>query len=326
MKTITIKLDSITIDSVIQPRALSLDQAHVAELTEAVEAGATLPPPVVFTQDDEAFILSEGFHRCEVYKRKGTKEIIVEVRQGDRNAAILNAMASNQSHGLKRTHADKRRAVTQTLKIVPEWSDRKIAEHLGVNNTFVGDVRREVHPDVSINDTLQAAREVEKRTGRDGKQYTAKPKAESKPKPTQAIAPTPAASTPEPVNEPETSSAESEPANTTEQEAASEEPDNESADEVFCKTINRICLDIDEIIRRANELKASPYSRFVMIQPATIQLKNARETLWGGRPTHECPYCAVAGEPQPSCRCCGGLNVTTKSNHKAGEASVGVRK
>lgn len=57
---------------------------------------------------------------------RGRKTIVVDVRNGNREAALLHAMASNQSHGLKRTNADKRRAVSETLKIVPGWTDGKI--------------------------------------------------------------------------------------------------------------------------------------------------------------------------------------------------------
>lgn len=93
--------------------------------------------------------------------------------------------------------------------------------------------------------------------------------------------------------------------------------------EEFCTLLNAMCRDLDDMARRVGELKDLPFGRFVHWQSAQTQIKNARETLHAGRPTHECPYCKVAGEPQPKCRSCGGLNVVTKSTYKAGVAAVG---
>lgn len=103
------------------------------------------------------------------------------------------------------------------------------------------------------------------------------------------------------------------------------EPPVEPADpsEEFVSTLNTMTRELDEFARRVEELKQSPFGRFVHWQSARDQIKNARETLHAGRPTHECPYCAAAGEPQPKCRTCAGLGVCTKSTWKAGVAAVG---
>ena len=60
--------------------------------------------------------------------------------------AILHGAGSNAVHGLRRTQADKRRAVERLLKD-PEWarwSDRKIAEVARVDHKTVGAIRREL--------------------------------------------------------------------------------------------------------------------------------------------------------------------------------------
>lgn len=44
--------------------------------------------------------------------------------------------------GLLRKNADKRRAVLLALKAQPTWSDRKIADVVGVDNKTVAAVRR----------------------------------------------------------------------------------------------------------------------------------------------------------------------------------------
>lgn len=105
----------------------------------------------------------------------------------------------------------------------------------------------------------------------------------------------------------------------------SEPEDSPPADpaDAFCDLLAGMCKELDQFGQRVAELKESPYGRFVHWQSARDQLKNARETLWGGKPDRECPYCKAAGEPQPKCRCCGGLGVCTKSSFKAGVAAVG---
>lgn len=110
--------------------------------------------------------------------------------------------------------------------------------------------------------------------------------------------------------------------------ASDDDDDKPDADpsEAFCEQVGGLCREIDDLVRRVEGLKESPYGKFVHYQSAVASLKGARETLWGGRPTHECPYCKVAEEVQPSCRCCRGLGVCTKSSYRAGEAAVGGRK
>lgn len=57
--------------------------------------------------------------------------------------------------GLKRTNEDKRRAVLILLKD-PEWqmwSDRRIACHAGVSNTFVAKLRHEAGAKCSVRIT-----------------------------------------------------------------------------------------------------------------------------------------------------------------------------
>ena len=50
--------------------------------------------------------------------------------------------------GLRRTHEDKRRAVRSMLERHPDWSDRRIAEHVGVDHKTVGSVRAETSAEV----------------------------------------------------------------------------------------------------------------------------------------------------------------------------------
>ena len=332
----SLRLNQIVVDDDIQPRAKGLDRKHVDELADALRDGNKLPPVVVYDVGD-TFLLSEGFHRHAAYTQAKKTHIPCEVRKGPREECKLNALASNQGHGLKRTNADKLRALTEVAALQPKWSDGKLAEFIGVSRQFVTDNR----PQVSTDGTS----DTEQREGRDGKKYNTQTKSqvatvatceETKPTKTSVSGEStpddeqPAAVVIEtdsaplvpdksPPPEPVIPQVE-QPDGDTEQ---SPMPVDEDPSDAFCETLNTICRELDTIGQRVAALKESPYGRFVHWQSAQVQIKNGRETLWQGRPTHQCPYCRKAGEIQPNCRCCGGLNVCTKQSYKSGVAAVG---
>jgi hypothetical protein len=132
-----VPLAEIRRDGGTQSRA-ALDQDVVAEYAERYTDGRALPPIVVF-YDGEAYWLADGFHRCESAERAGKDSLPAEVRQGTKRDAILFSVGANASHGLRRSNADKRRAVEMLLSD-DEWranSDRWIADKCGVSHTFV---------------------------------------------------------------------------------------------------------------------------------------------------------------------------------------------
>jgi hypothetical protein len=107
--------------------------------------GASFPPIIVF-YDGCDYWLADGYHRVEAKRKIGHDTITAEIRQGSSRDAVLYGVGSNASHGLRRTQADKRRAVERLLKD-PEWaqwSDRKIAEAAKVDHKTVGAIRREL--------------------------------------------------------------------------------------------------------------------------------------------------------------------------------------
>src|SRR5690606_39168080 len=105
--------------------------------------------------------------RCEV------------VGEGTIDEAIWHAAAVNQTHGVRRTNADKRRAVRLALEteIGMEQSSRVIAEHVGVSHTFVERLREELAAERQVTTvaTSDAPEQVatdatsQPRRGRDGK-------------------------------------------------------------------------------------------------------------------------------------------------------------
>lgn len=177
--TIKLSLSKILVDPDVQPR-VSIDTATVSDYAENVES---LPPLTVF-HDGESYYLADGWHRHAAYIAKEIKSAVCDVYPGDKRDAILYAVGSNAKHGLKRTNADKRRAVEMLLRD-PEWSqrsDRWIAEACRVTHPYVADIRGQL-------ETFPVEREShvlevhEKRVGRDGKART-KPITTDKPKAT----------------------------------------------------------------------------------------------------------------------------------------------
>ena len=136
-----ININSIRIDGGTQSR-VSLNEATVAEYIESLDA---LPPVVVFFDGSEHW-LADGFHRLHAYRQAGKASIPADVREGTCREAILHSLGANASHGLRRSNADKRKAVQTVLDDTEwaQWSDRKIAEICGVGAPFVGDVRRSI--------------------------------------------------------------------------------------------------------------------------------------------------------------------------------------
>jgi hypothetical protein len=123
-----------------------ISEATLAEYADAWAEGAEFPPPVVF-HDGADHWLADGFHRVLSAIRAGIEEIEVEVRAGGRREAILHAVGANAAHGLRRSNADKERAV-RTLLDDPEWSawsDREIGRRCRVDHKTVGRIRGGAH-------------------------------------------------------------------------------------------------------------------------------------------------------------------------------------
>lgn len=137
-----LELDQIRIDGGTQSR-VELNQETVAEYAQAFMAGAEFPP-VVVVFDGASYWLADGFHRYFGARDAGESAIAVQVINGTQRDAVLYSLKANATHGLRRTNADKRKAVETLLKDAEwaAWSDRKIAEVCGVAHSFVAATRK----------------------------------------------------------------------------------------------------------------------------------------------------------------------------------------
>lgn len=132
----------IRTDGGTQMRA-GLNEVTAAEYADELRRGAVFPPVLVFF-DGQTYWLGDGFHRVRAYFLAYGDQVGVpcEVRPGTRRDAVLCAAGANAVHGLRRTNADKRRAVEALLRDEEwgQWSDREIARRCHVSHNFVSEL------------------------------------------------------------------------------------------------------------------------------------------------------------------------------------------
>ena len=142
-RTAGILVRQIKIDGGTQMRA-ALDQATVIEYQELLDAnpGQWPFPPIVVFYDGETHWLGDGFHRVAAASTRRTV-IPADLRDGTRRDAILYAAGANANHGLRRTGADKRRAVEVLLRDEEwgQWSNTEIARRCQVSEGTVRTLR-----------------------------------------------------------------------------------------------------------------------------------------------------------------------------------------
>lgn len=145
--------DEINVEHSMQARG-GTSAETVVEYAEAMRRGEKFPPLLVYfdPNKDETY-LADGFHRYMAHMQVRSDEpLAVERRTGTKEAAQWAAIGANQSHGLRRTNADKRRAVRLAV-LHPQacdMSSRQIAEHVGVSDRFVSTIRSEMEGEGEI--------------------------------------------------------------------------------------------------------------------------------------------------------------------------------
>jgi hypothetical protein len=186
----------IIVLSEIQSRVGELNKDVVEEYAQFYRDGHDFPFIKVVCIDDagseyyDQLVLAEGFHRLEAAKLADIEKLKIEVWNGDLDKAKAISILANQKNGLRRTNADKRNAVIQALEH-PYWkgmSDRAVAQELGVTHPFIANVRQEQEnrvvnvttckfseTDKVVDAPAQRNPSHEKRIGKDGKSYPAKP-------------------------------------------------------------------------------------------------------------------------------------------------------
>jgi hypothetical protein len=119
-------------------------RAYAAAMTAQSAEGALRFPPVILFFDSQQHWLADGCHRVLAASKAGLTEILAEVHAGTQRDALLFALCANQTHGLPRSNADKRKAVAFLLADAEwsQWSDREIARRCQVDTKVVSRLRR----------------------------------------------------------------------------------------------------------------------------------------------------------------------------------------
>ena len=182
-----IEIARIKTDGGTQPR-VSLNQETVAEYRDAYKSGVKLPPVTLFF-DGTSYWLADGFHRFWAARDAGLTEIYEDIQPGTQRDAILYSLSANSKHGLRRTNADKRKAVQTLLDDAEwsQWSQSKIADACGVTREYVNRVLAEANlscdrsQDSAEKQTITVQRNgttYEQKTANIGKQKPAEPEPE----------------------------------------------------------------------------------------------------------------------------------------------------
>jgi len=142
------KLTEIKVDGGLQSRS-KINEEVIKEYTEVIRNDGKMPPVIVFN-DGTTYHLADGWHRYFAHKQAGFADIEADIREGTRRDAVLYSVGANNSHGLRRTNADKKKAVMTLLEDFEwsEWNNAEIAKACGVSAMFVGNLRKNLDKEV----------------------------------------------------------------------------------------------------------------------------------------------------------------------------------
>lgn len=137
----TINLQLLKKEQLLQSR-VELNQEVVQDYHEKMIEGDKFPPLTVIF-DSVNYYLVDGYHRFYAYIKSKMFDVECDVIDGTYRDAVLKACSVNSVHGLRRTNADKRKAVETLLNDEEwrNWSNVKIAEVCSVDEKFVRSLR-----------------------------------------------------------------------------------------------------------------------------------------------------------------------------------------
>ena len=139
MENRKVSVAEVVADPDLQARA-AVSQEAVDEYAEAVRGGAEFPPLRVCVVAGQ-MLLVDGYHRHAAYLTTGLQWCRVEIMPGGtRKDAAWLALGANTDHGIRRTNADKRRAIRLALLHHPDKSHLAIAKHVRVSDKTVSSV------------------------------------------------------------------------------------------------------------------------------------------------------------------------------------------
>lgn len=99
---------------------VTLSADTVDDYAEAMKGKAKFPPVTVFADAErDTLWLADGFHRVAAAEADGYKVVKAEVIPGTFADALKHALGANANHGLRRSNADKQKALEMA------WENRR---------------------------------------------------------------------------------------------------------------------------------------------------------------------------------------------------------
>lgn len=151
-------------DLILDPNLYLRDRLDDFTVERYADSWQRLPPVTVYEVDGK-LMLADGFHRHAAAVMLGRSTMAAEVRHGSFTDALDFVAEVNLFHGLPLTRAERRRAVEVKMKLHHDWSDRRMAEELGVSRELVAKTRKNLVEGHQIPNNPG-------RVGADGKMYT----------------------------------------------------------------------------------------------------------------------------------------------------------
>jgi hypothetical protein len=138
-----IALTAILFDFATQVRAEN--NSHIIdEYADRMKEGDIFPPADVFDEGNGRYWIGDGWHRLLSAQQQRAATFACVVHPGGREAAIKHALGANAQHGLKRSNADKRKAIEVALKEFSLMSDRQLAGLCAVHHDTVAVARSQL--------------------------------------------------------------------------------------------------------------------------------------------------------------------------------------
>src|SRR5262245_48846465 len=128
-------------DLVLDPQLYLRDRLDDFTVERYADSWQRLPPVTVYEVDGK-LLLADGFHRHAAAVMLAKRALPAEVVSGTFTEALDFVSSVNLFHGLPLTRAERRRAVEIKLKLHHDWSDRRMAEELGVSRELVAKTRK----------------------------------------------------------------------------------------------------------------------------------------------------------------------------------------
>ena len=287
----------------VRVRAAVVRDYAAAMKQQRADGDLRFPPVILFT-DGQNYWLGDGFHRVLAAARAGLTEIAADVRQGTQRDAVLFGISANSAHGLPRSNADKRKAVTLMLGDA-EWSqlgDREIGRRCQVDGKVVYRMR---------SSASAAQPQIEKRRVRRGATvYEMKVKARDEAT-TSATPPAPAATDTLGIPLPESRAL-----------IFTAHGDFREAQDLF----DRLSCVLDRIAQGpAGELYRQDMIRTQSAGLVCAAVRMGRNKLLAAEPyCCYCPNCHPTHpiRPYPDCKKCGGRGWTTRAAFESCQTSA----